>query len=101
MANYDFAAANNVDSSAKNFVYCGGAADVSGNYPSQRGTLDFHAVADKLPSDTIMQVFAESQNGKQGVYIHDSGNGVNNWKLKAFAGGADGDYARSSGILDL
>src|SRR5258707_13532805 len=77
----------NVDSSASNFVYAIGTLTFSGNYPSGGDTLDFTQVADKLPSDTIMQVFAESQNGNSGYYIPIQGTALNNWKLKAFVGG--------------
>jgi len=78
---------NNVDSSANNFVYAVATLTFSGNYPSGGDTLDFTQVADKLPSDTIMQVFAESQNGNSGYYIPIQGTALNNWKLKAFVGG--------------
>jgi len=78
---------NNVDSSASNFVYAVATLAFSGNYATSGDTLDFTQVADKLPSDTIMQVFAESQNGNSGYYIPIQGTALNNWKLKAFAGG--------------
>ena len=77
----------NVDSSASNFVYAIGTLTFSGNYPTGGDTLDFTQVADKLPSDTIVQVFAESQNGNSGYYIPVQGTVMNNWKLKAFLGG--------------
>jgi hypothetical protein len=35
----------------------------------------------------LVQVFAESQNGNSGYYIPVQGTALNNWKLKAFAGG--------------
>ena len=50
-------------------------------------TLDFTQVADKLGSDTIVQVFAESQAGNNGYYVPIAGTALNNWKLMAFAGG--------------
>ncbi len=78
---------NNVDSSASNFVYAVATLTFSGNYPSGGDTLDFTQVADKLPSDTIVQVFAESQNGNSGYYIPIQGTALNNGKLKAFVGG--------------
>jgi len=78
---------NNVDSSASNFVYAVATLTFSGNYVSGGDTLDFTQVADKLPSDTIVQVFAESQNGNSGYYVPIQGTALNNWKLKAFVGG--------------
>ena len=78
---------NNVDSSANNFVYAVATLTFSGNYATSGDTLDFTQVADKLPSDTIVQVFAESQNGNSGYYIPVQGPALNNWKLKAFLGG--------------
>ena len=78
---------NNVDSSANNYVYAVATLTFSGNYPSGGDTLDFTQVADKLPSDTIVQAFAESQNGNSGYYIPVQGAALNNWKLKAFLGG--------------
>lgn len=80
-------APNNVDSSASNFVYAVATLTFSGSYPSGGDTLDFTQVADKLPSDQIIQVFAESQNGNGGYYIAVQGSAMNNWKLKAFASG--------------
>jgi hypothetical protein len=77
----------NVDSSASNFVYAIATLTFSGNYPTGGDTLDFTTVADKLPSDQIIQVFAESQNGNSGYYIPVQGSALNNWKLKAFVGG--------------
>jgi hypothetical protein len=77
----------NVDSSASNFVYAVATLTFTGNYPTGGDTLDFTQVADKLPSDTIVQVFAESQNGNSGYYIPIQGTALNNWKLKAFLGG--------------
>lgn len=78
---------NNVDGSASNFVYAVASLTFSGNYPTGGDTLDFTTVADKLPSDQIIQVFAESQNGNSGYYIPVQGTALNNWKLKAFLGG--------------
>ncbi|HWY05692.1 MAG TPA: hypothetical protein VNY24_02465 [Candidatus Acidoferrales bacterium] len=78
---------NNVDSSASNFVYAVATLAFSGNYPTGGDTLDFTQIANVLPSDTIVQVFAESQNGNSGYYVPIQGTALNNWKLKAFAGG--------------
>ena len=77
----------NVDSSASNFVYAVATLTFSGNYATGGDTLDFTQVADKLGSDTLVQVFAESQNGNSGYYIPVQGTALNNWKLKAFLGG--------------
>jgi len=75
----------NVDSSASNFVYAVATLTFSGSYVSGGDTLDFTQVADKLPSDTIVQVFAESQNGNGlNFYIPVPGSAMNNWKLKCF-----------------
>ena len=54
---------NNVDGSGSNLFYAIGSLAFSGNYPTGGDTLDFTTVADKLPSDQIIQVFADSQNG--------------------------------------
>ena len=78
---------NNVDSSASNFVYAIATLTFTGSYPTGGDTLDFTQVADKLPSDQIVQAFAESQNGNSGYYVAVQGTALNNWKLKAFAGG--------------
>ena len=78
---------SNVDSSASNFIYAVAALTFSGNYPTGGDTLDFTQVTNQLPSDTIVQVFAESQNGNSGYYIPVQGTALNNWKLKAFVGG--------------
>ena len=78
---------NNVDSSANNFVYAVAALTFSGNYATGGDTLDFTQIANVLPSDTIVQVFAESQNGNSGYYVPVQGTALNNWKLKAFVGG--------------
>jgi hypothetical protein len=80
-------APTNVDSSANNFVYAIASLTFSGSYPTGGDTLDFTQVADKLPSTQIIQVFAESQNGNSGYYIPVQGTALNNWKLKALAGG--------------
>ena len=77
----------NVDSSASNFVYAIASLTFSGSYPTGGDTLDFTQVADKLPSREVVQAFAESQNGNGGYYIPVQGTALNNWKLKAFAGG--------------
>jgi hypothetical protein len=78
---------NNVDSSASNFVYAVATLTFSGNYSTGGDTLDFTQVANVLPSDTIVQAFAESQNGNSGYYIPVQGAALNSWKLKAFIGG--------------
>jgi len=78
---------NNVDSSASNFIYAVATLTFSGNYPTGGDTLDFTQVANQLPSDTIVQAFAESQNGNSSYYIPIQGNALNNWKLKVFSGG--------------
>ena len=78
---------SNVDSSASNFVYAIATLTFTGTYPTGGDTLDFTQVADKLPSSQIVQAFAESQNGNGGYYVPVQGSGMNNWKLKAFAGG--------------
>ncbi|HLZ14317.1 MAG TPA: hypothetical protein VKP58_17175 [Candidatus Acidoferrum sp.] len=78
---------NNVDSSASNFVYAIATLTFSGNYPTGGDTIDFTTVADKLPSTTVIQAFAESQNGNSGYYVAVQGSALNNWKLKAFNGG--------------
>ena len=77
----------NVDSSASNFVYAIATLAFTGTYPTGGDTLDFTQVADKLPSSQIVQAFAESQNGNSGYYVPVQGSGMNNWKLKALAGG--------------
>jgi hypothetical protein len=77
----------NVDSSASNFVYAIASLTFTGSYATGGDTLDFTTVADKLPSTQIVQAFAESQNGNSGYYIPVQGTALNNWKLKAFAGG--------------
>ena len=79
--------AQNVDSSASNFVYAVASLTFSGNYVTGGDTLDFTQVSNQMPSDTIVQVFAESQNGNSGYYIPIQGTALNNWKLKAFVGG--------------
>ena len=78
---------NNVDSSASNFVYAIATLTFSGSYPTGGDTVDFTTVADKILSTTVIQAFAESQNGNSGYYIAVQGNALNNWKLKAFNGG--------------
>ena len=80
-------APTNVDSRASNFVYAVATLTFSGSYPTGGDTLDFTTVADKLPTTQIVQVFAESQNGNGGYYVPVQGTAMNNWKLKAFAGG--------------
>lgn len=78
---------SNVDSSGNNFVYATATLTFSGNYPTGGDTLDFTTVADKLPSMTLIQVVAESQNGNSGYYVPVQGTALNNWKLKALVGG--------------
>jgi len=78
---------NNVDSSASNFVYAVATLTFSGNYVTGGDTLDFTQVTNVVPSDTIVQAFAESQNGNSGYYIPVQGAALNNWRLKAFLGG--------------
>ena len=78
---------NNCDGSGSNLFYAIGALTFSGNYPTGGDTLDFTTVADKLPSDQLIQVFADSQNGNAGYYVPVQGSALNNWKLKAFSGG--------------
>ena len=77
----------NVDSSASNFAYAIATLTFAGSYPTGGDTLDFTTVADKLPSDQLIQVFADSQNGNGGYYVPIAGSALNNWKLKAFNGG--------------
>ena len=91
----------NVDSSASNFVYAVATLAFSGNYPTGGDTLDFTQITNALPSDTVVQVFAESQNGNSGYYIPIQGTALNNWKLKAFVGGGTEIYGRGvSGDCD-
>ena len=78
---------NNADGSGSNLFYAIGTLAFSGNYPTGGDTLDFTQVADKLPSDQIIQVFADSQNGNGGYYVPVQGSALNNWKLKAFTAG--------------
>jgi len=78
---------NNCDGSGNNLFYAIGTLTFSGNYTTGGDTLDFTTVADKLPSDQVIQVFADSQNGNSGYYIPVQGSALNNWKLKAFTGG--------------
>lgn len=78
---------SNVDGSASNFVYAIATLTFSGNYVVGGDTLDFTQIADKLGGATIVQAFAESQNGNNGYYVPIAGSALNNWKLKAFAGG--------------
>jgi len=77
----------NVDGSASNFVYAVATLTFSGNYTTGGDTLDFTQIADKLGGSTVVQAFAESQNGNSGYYIPVQGTALNNWKLKAFQGG--------------
>ena len=75
-----------VDAGGEN-VYVFGSLGASGSYTTGGDTLDFTTVADKFPSDQIIQVFADSQNGNAGYYVPVQGSALNNWKLKAFNGG--------------
>jgi hypothetical protein len=76
-----------VDASGNNYVYAIATLTFSGNYTTGGDTMDFTTVADKLPSTTVIQASAESQNGNGGYYVPVQGTALNNWKLKAFAGG--------------
>src|SRR5215831_8790840 len=78
---------SNADGSGSNLFYAIGTLAFSGNYPTGGDTLDFITVADKLLSDQLIQVFADSQNGNGGYYVPVAGSALNNWKLKAFNGG--------------
>lgn len=78
---------SNVDSSASNFVYALATLNFSGNYAAGGDTLDFTQVSSLLPTTTVLQAFAESQNGGAGYYVAVVGTGLNNWKLKCFTGG--------------
>jgi hypothetical protein len=77
----------NEDGSGNNFVYAIATLTFSGSYTTGGDTMDFTTVADKLPSTTVIQAAAESQNGNGGYYVPVQGTALNNWKLKAFAGG--------------
>ena len=78
---------NNVDSSASNFIYAIATLTFSGTYTNGTAdTLDFTQVADKLASDTIVQSFAESQNGNGAYfYLAQQGASLNTWKLRVYA----------------
>jgi len=78
---------SNEDGSGSNLFYAIGTLAFSGNYPTGGDTLDFTTVASQLPSDQIIQVFADSQNGNAGYYIPVQGSALDNWKLKCFSGG--------------
>lgn len=78
---------SNEDGSGSNLFYAIGTLSFSGNYPTGGDILDFTTVASQLPSDQIIQVFADSQNGNAGYYIPVQGSALNNWKLKCFSGG--------------
>src|SRR5713226_7227493 len=98
---------SNSDGSGSNLFYAIGTLAFSGNYPTGGDTLDFTTVADKLPSDQLIQVFADSQNGNSGYYVPVQGSALNNWKLKCLLGGgteiAAGAYPASvtSDIVQL
>ena len=78
---------NNEDGSGNNLFYAIGTLTFSGSYPTGGDTLDFTTVAPFLPSDQMIQVFADSQNGNSGYYVPVQGSALNNWKLKCFSGG--------------
>jgi hypothetical protein len=81
---------NQEDGSGRNLFWAIGTLTFSGNYSTGGDTLDFTTVADRLPSDTVIQVIAESQNGNSGYYVPVQGSALNTWKLKCFtAGGAE------------
>jgi len=77
----------NVDSSASNFVYAVATLTFSGSYTTGGDTLDFTQITNQLPSDTIVQAFAASQNGNSMYYTPIQGTALNTWKLKCFLGG--------------
>jgi len=78
---------NNVDASASNFVYGIATLTFSGSYTNGMGdTLDFTQVADKISSSSVVQAFAESQNGNGAYfYVVQQGAALNSWKLRVFA----------------
>jgi hypothetical protein len=78
---------SNEDGSGSNLFYAIGTLTFSGSYPTGGDTLDFTTVASLLPSDQVIQVFADSQAGNSGYYVPVQGTAMNNWKLKAFTGG--------------
>ena len=78
---------SNEDGSGSNLFYAIGTLTFSGSYPTGGDTLDFTTVASQLPSDQLIQVFADSQNGNAGYYVPVQGSALNNWKLKCFSGG--------------
>ena len=65
----------NVDGSGNNFVYAIGTLTFSGNYTTGGDTMDFTTVADKLGSDQVVQVYADSQAGNAGYYVPVMGRG--------------------------
>src|SRR5262245_28015843 len=77
----------NEDASGSNLFYGIGALAFSGSYPTGGDTLDFTTVADKLPSDQLIQLVVDSQNGGANNYVPVQGSALNNWKLKIFAAG--------------
>ena len=79
---------SNVDASASNFVYALATLTFSETYTITTGgqIRDFTQVADKLTSDTIVQAFAESQNGNGAYfYVVQQGTALNTWKLRVYA----------------
>ena len=78
---------SNEDGSGSNLFYAIGTLSFSGSYPTGGDTLDFTTVASVLPSDQVIQVFADSQNGNSMYYVPVQGSALNTWKLKAFTGG--------------
>ena len=75
------------DGSGANLFWAVATLTFSGNYPTGGDTLDFTTVASQLPSDQVIQVIAESQNGNAGYYVPVQGSAPNNWKLKCFGSG--------------
>jgi hypothetical protein len=63
------------------------ALTFTGSYTANGDTLDLTAVADKLSSTQIVQLFADSQNGNSIYYVPILGSALNNSKLKVFNGG--------------
>jgi hypothetical protein len=78
---------SNEDGSGSNLFYAIGTLAFSGSYSTGGDTMDFTTVASQLPSDQIIQVNVDSQNGGADNYIPVAGSALNNWKLKIFAPG--------------
>ncbi len=80
--------ANNVDSTANNFINVSGTLTFSGSYATGGDTLDFTPVMSLIPtSQAPIQIFAQSQNGSFNAYVPVQGSSFNNWKLKIAAPG--------------